>query len=225
MAAMRQIAEMVEVPSLVWSPMPLPILMKVGRGGADEAGRLADLLGRQAGDGGRPLRRELTHMIGQLVEAVAPLGHEVGIVELLGRSGRSGWPAPGRSRCPASRAATCRPSFPEDRAWGGCRSYFVPLSSAFRMARGVPWFTPEFSALAPQLTMRRVFCQSSGAMLKKPTVTLAAAMRGVAQMALCMIVGAAVHVQEPAPQRAQHRPILGREDAVGLGSVLWPWSR
>ena len=30
MAAIRQMAEMVEVPSLVWSPMPLPILMNMG---------------------------------------------------------------------------------------------------------------------------------------------------------------------------------------------------
>ena len=43
---------------------------------------------------------------------------------------------------------------------------FVPFSSAFRMARGTPWLTPEFSAFAPQLTMSLVFCQSSGAMLK-----------------------------------------------------------
>ena len=196
-----------------------------GLGGAHESRNLDDALLGDARDGSGPSGRELLDMLGQLIEAEAPVLDEVVIVEILADNdiqerkcegavgaGNDGQPVIGMGAQALLHGANVdnrHAALLGIKALGG-------IALVDGGVLGV--VTPYDEQLA--------FVELLGSGIGGSHVSRTADRHQAREHALgvadsgMQIVRGAVHVQETAAKRAEHRIVLGGQHAVGFGAVL-----
>ena len=196
-----------------------------GLDGAHELGNLLDLRGGDASDLLSPLEAAVGHGCGQLVEAVAPVVHEVVVVEVVGddvvqdrhgkgavSAGAHGHPDVGvRGQGVAHRADV---------------DGLGALLHGVETAVGVALVNAGVLGVVAPVDNELGLAELAGHGLVALGVRRAAERDQVGEHALRVadggvhVVGRAVNVEETAAQRTENSVELRRKDAVGLGAVL-----
>ena len=196
-----------------------------GLDGAHHLGDLLDLSGGDAGDLLGPLGAAVSHGRGQLVEAVAPVVHEVVVIQVVGDNvvqdchgkravgaGAHGHPDIGmRSQSVAHRANV---------------DGLGALLHGVETAVGVALVDAGVLGVVAPVNDELCLAELAGHGLVAGHVARAAERNQVGEHALRVadggvhVVGRSVNVEETAAQRAKNGIVLRGQDAVGLGAVL-----